>query len=44
MPAMERGNLLYRLADLIEENREELAALESLDNGKPVAIANAADL
>ncbi|MBK1989805.1 aldehyde dehydrogenase family protein [Sphaerospermopsis aphanizomenoides BCCUSP55] len=34
--ATERGNLLYRLADLIEENTDELARLETLDNGKPV--------
>ena len=33
--AAERGRLLHRLADLIEQHREELAALESLDNGKP---------
>src|SRR5206468_11364325 len=33
--ASERGRLLNRLADLIEQNAEELAALESLDNGKP---------
>lgn len=30
-----RGKLLWKLADLIEENAEELARLESLDNGKP---------
>lgn len=35
MDASDRGRLLNRLADLIEQNREELAALESLDNGKP---------
>jgi aldehyde dehydrogenase (NAD+) len=35
MPASERGRLLHKLADLIEQHREELAALESLDNGKP---------
>ncbi len=33
--AAERGRLLHKLADLIEKNAEELAALESLDNGKP---------
>ncbi|MGR5864146.1 aldehyde dehydrogenase family protein [Bacillus cereus] len=26
---------IYKLADLIEEHREELAQLEALDNGKP---------
>src|SRR5438067_12135743 len=36
MSASERGRLLNKLADLIEQNQEELAALESLDNGKPV--------
>lgn len=35
MNASERGRLLNRLADLIEQNKEELAALETLDNGKP---------
>src|SRR4051812_29618877 len=36
MNARERGRLLYRLADLIEKNANELAALETLDNGKPL--------
>jgi aldehyde dehydrogenase (NAD+) len=31
--ARDRGRLLYRLADLIEEETDELAALETLDNG-----------
>jgi len=44
MAAAQRGVLLNRLADLIEKNAEELAQLESLDNGKPVAISRAADL
>jgi aldehyde dehydrogenase (NAD+) len=44
MPASERGRLLHRLADLIEKNIEELAALESLDNGKPLRDSMAADL
>ena len=35
MSASERGRLLNKLADLIEKNADELAALESLDNGKP---------
>src|SRR6266513_93840 len=35
MNASERGRLLNKLADLIEQNREELASLETLDNGKP---------
>jgi aldehyde dehydrogenase (NAD+) len=44
MDARDRGRLMYRLADLIEENFDELAALETLDNGKPIADARAADL
>ncbi|WP_338666854.1 betaine-aldehyde dehydrogenase [Pseudodesulfovibrio methanolicus] len=35
-PAAERGRLLFRLADLIKRDREELARLESLDTGKTV--------
>jgi aldehyde dehydrogenase (NAD+) len=42
--ARERGRLMNRLADLIEEEADELAALESLDNGKPIRDARAADL
>ncbi len=44
MSASERGKLLNRLADLIEKNADELATLESLDNGKPRHVARAADL
>src|ERR1700728_5516774 len=44
MPASERGRLLNRLADLIEQNADELARLESLDNGKPFTIAKAVDV
>src|SRR6478736_160916 len=33
MSAAERGRLLYKLADAVEKNKAELAALESLDNG-----------
>ncbi len=36
MSAAQRGRLLYKLADLIEANAKELAALETLDNGKPI--------
>jgi aldehyde dehydrogenase (NAD+) len=42
--ASERGRLLYRLAELIEKNADELAALESLDNGKPFSVAKAVDV
>ena len=44
MSASERGRLLNRLADLIEKNADELATLESLDNGKPRHVARTADL
>lgn len=44
MSARRRGELLYKLADLIEQNKEELARLETLDNGKPLAEALNFDL
>jgi aldehyde dehydrogenase (NAD+) len=44
MRASERGRLLHRLADLIEQNAEQLARLETLDNGKPLSIAKAVDV
>jgi phenylacetaldehyde dehydrogenase len=40
----ERGKLLWKLADLIEARTEEFAQLETLDNGKPLTIARAADV
>src|SRR5919206_138750 len=43
MNASERGRLLNKLADLVEKHQEELAALESLDNGKPYRDAAGAD-
>src|SRR5262245_13109203 len=42
--AAQRGRLLNKLADLIEDHADELAQLESLDNGKPYHVAKAADL
>ncbi|MDY3552498.1 aldehyde dehydrogenase family protein [Gemmata sp. JC717] len=44
MNASERGRLINKLADAIEAHKEELAALESLDNGKPIGDSLAADL
>src|SRR5437763_2052997 len=44
MSASERGRLLHKLADAIEQNIDDLAALEALDNGKPLRDARAADL
>jgi phenylacetaldehyde dehydrogenase len=40
----ERGRILWRIAALIERDLEELAELESIDNGKPYAVARVADL
>ena len=36
MSTAERSRLMYKLADLMEEHKEELAQLETLDNGKPI--------
>jgi aldehyde dehydrogenase (NAD+) len=42
--AADRGRMLFKLADLIEEHKEELAKLETLDNGKPISDSMNADL
>jgi phenylacetaldehyde dehydrogenase len=44
LTASERGRLIWKLADLLESHLEEFAQLESLDNGKPIGVARAADL
>lgn len=44
MNPSQRGQLLWRLAELVEKHSEEFAQLESLDNGKPLTIARAADV
>src|SRR5471032_3391672 len=44
MTASDRGKLIWRIGDLILENLEELAELETLDNGKPIGIARVADV
>ena len=44
MTPSERGRIIHRIGDLILEHGDELAALETLDNGKPMAIARAADV
>jgi aldehyde dehydrogenase (NAD+) len=44
MNPSDRGRLMHKLADAIEANREELATLESLDNGKPFADSLNIDL
>jgi len=40
----ERSKIMMRIADLIEENLEELALAESIDNGKPVKLATHVDI
>src|SRR5580698_1714581 len=42
--ASEKSRFLWRIADLIERDLEELAELESIDNGKPYSVARVADL
>jgi phenylacetaldehyde dehydrogenase len=44
MNPSERGRVIHRIGDLIMENAEELATLETLDNGKPFGVALAADV
>jgi acyl-CoA reductase-like NAD-dependent aldehyde dehydrogenase len=44
MSAADRGALIERLAQLVEEHADELAELESLDNGKPVTYAKVVDV
>ncbi|MFT4049971.1 MAG: aldehyde dehydrogenase family protein [Solirubrobacterales bacterium] len=44
LTGIQRGALINKLADLIEQNAEELAQLESIDNGKPVKIAQIVDV
>ena len=44
MTASERGRAIHKLGDLVLEHGDELAALEALDNGKPLTVARAADI
>lgn len=44
MSPSQRGRILWRIGDLIERDLEDLAQLESLDNGKPIVVARAADV
>lgn len=43
-PGFERGKLLIRLAELIEEHADELAAIETLDNGKTYKDSRSFDI
>ena len=44
MSPADRGRVIHRIGDLILEHGDELATLETLDNGKPLAVAKAADV
>lgn len=44
MSPADRGKLLWRIADLIEQYGDELAQLETLDNGKPISISRPGDV
>jgi acyl-CoA reductase-like NAD-dependent aldehyde dehydrogenase len=44
MSASQRGLLIHKLGDLLEQHLEEFAEIESMDNGKPLAVARAADV
>ena len=44
MTPSDRGRIIWRIGDLILQHVDELAQLESLDNGKPFAVAQAADV
>lgn len=44
MSPAQRGKLLWKLADLVEQHNEELAQLETLDNGKPIMTSRKGDI
>ncbi len=44
MSATQRGKIIWKLGDLLEANTEQFAMLETLDNGKPLTVARAADV
>lgn len=44
MSGRERGRLLYRIADAIEARADDLARLETMNNGKPLREARAFDV
>jgi acyl-CoA reductase-like NAD-dependent aldehyde dehydrogenase len=43
-PPTQRARLMWKLADLLEANKDELATIEVLDNGKPMWEAQAVDI
>src|SRR3954462_6491641 len=44
MSASERGKIIWRIAELVDQNIEELAELETLDNGKPIFESRYVDM
>ena len=44
MSGAEKAKLIFKLTDLIEEHQEELAQLDTLDNGKPISESRALDV
>src|SRR5450432_2542980 len=44
MTPSQRGRVVWKIGDLLLQHLEEFAELESLDNGKPLTVARAADV
>lgn len=44
MSGVQRGDLLWKIADIIEQHTAELAELETLDNGKPLRVSSRVDV
>ena len=44
MTPSQRGRIIWNIGNLVEQHLEEFAELESLDNGKPLGVARAADV
>lgn len=44
LPGEDRGQLLWKVAELIEQHADELAELETLDNGKPIRVSRKGDI
>ncbi|KAJ0421640.1 aldehyde dehydrogenase domain-containing protein [Aspergillus carlsbadensis] len=44
LPATDRGNLMLKLADLVDQHKETLATIETWDNGKPYSVSLGDDL
>lgn len=44
LPSTDRGNLLIKLASLVEEHAEIIATIETWDNGKPYSVSLGEDV